>query len=117
MSYPAPALDREGELRSLSTAPVLYTGAMNTNEPAPRIRRRKPRGRPIVPCGYGGGGTADGGNNYLAETPKNPVGAKPGNRNALVHGRCGADWIALRRKIDDLKRRVAALIAEVDSRL
>jgi hypothetical protein len=88
---------------------------MEAFDPDFSIRRRKQRGRPIAPV-QGGEGEPQGGNNYLAETPKSPAGARPGNRHALTHGHYRADRIALRRKVSDLKRRAAALIAMVDGR-
>lgn len=110
--YPARPLDRKGELRALSPSARRYTAPMEAFDPDFTIRRRKPRGRPIRTQG-GEGGMVGAGNNYLAETPKNPVGARPGNRNALKHGRHTAASIALRRRVSDLKARIAAAIASV----
>jgi hypothetical protein len=93
---------------------------MDTTEPTPVIRRRKPRGRPIVPGAQGGrGGTAEVENNYVAETPKNPIGARPGNRNAVTHGGYTVDskarHAALREAVRRLCDRADALIAVVDA--
>jgi hypothetical protein len=85
---------------------------MDMHDPAPVIRRRKLRGRPIAPGGEGGGVKGKSRNNYLAETPKNPVGAKPGNRNALRHGLYAA---ALQGRLRSLKARIAAALALVDA--
>jgi hypothetical protein len=76
------------------------------------IRRRKPRGRPIVRGEEGGGVKGKSRNNYLAQTPKNPVGARPGNRNALKHGLCTA---AFEGRLRGLRARIAAAIALVDA--
>jgi hypothetical protein len=94
---------------------LLYNPAMDTTEPAPVIRRRKVRGRPIV-SGGGGRGMAKGQNNYLAEAPKNPVGARPGNRNAVTHGCFTAEFVALRKTIRVLKARAILLIAQAERR-
>jgi hypothetical protein len=117
--YPACAFDRKGKLHSLSTARAFYTGAMDTNEAMPVIRRRKPRGRPITRAPGGEGGMAEGGNNYVAETPKNPIGASPGNRNAVTHGGYTVDskarHAALRAAVRSLCDRADSLIAVVDA--
>jgi hypothetical protein len=57
-------------------------------------------------------------NNYLAEAPKNPIGARPGNRNALKQGGFTAEARARRAgltvRIRDLRRRVAEAVARVE---
>ena len=69
----------------------------------------------------GEGETLSPQNNYLAEAPKNPIGARPGNRNALKHGRFTAEArarrAALTARIRDMRRRVAAAIAQVEETL
>jgi hypothetical protein len=91
---------------------------MNMFEPGFVIRRRKPRGRPIRPAEGEGRGAQEVQNNYLAETPKNRAGARPGNRNAVTHGGYTAEsrarHAALRAAIRDLKLRAEILLAMVD---
>ncbi len=98
-----------------------YTGAMTT-PPAhlPPILRaalaKKIRGRALTP-GREGGAPA-GENNFVAETPKNPAGARPGNRNALKHGRYTREKRArmaeVRARIRQFTRRVNAALARVE---
>jgi hypothetical protein len=88
---------------------------MDMTEPAPVIRRRKRRGRPIAACGQGGKGEKNNRNNYLAETPKKKAGAPLGNRNARRHGACSVDSKPRRDNLDALIHDTAVLAAQAQA--
>ncbi len=48
-------------------------------------------------------------NNFIAEAPKNPIGARPGNRNAVTHGHHTVDSRARRAAIKSLCECATAL--------
>jgi len=70
---------------------------------------RKPRRRKT-----GGQGAPAARNNYLAQAPKKPAGARPGNRNAWKHGGYSTQTRATRAEI---ALRVDTLLRTIDAAL
>jgi hypothetical protein len=105
----------------LSNTAPRYLGAMDDrlSHLPPVLRaaaRRLPRG---ARKDGGEGSTPAPRNNYVADAPKKPAGARPGNRNALKHGRFTAEnrarHAALAALIEDLRQRAAILAAQAET--
>jgi len=100
---------------SLSTSAACYGRAMDDAlSHLPEMlriaaKRRPRRARKVE------GGTHSPQNNYIAEAPKNPIGAMPGNRNAVTHGLGTVDNRARRAALRALARRTEIMADDVNA--
>ena len=103
----------------LSNTALRYPRAMDDQlSHLPPLLRAAARRLPRRARKAGGeGGTPSPGNNYVADAPKKPAGARPGNRNAVTHGGHTVESRGRRAAIRALIRSVRTVSDSVNAML